>query len=247
MKKVLIIGTSHTESTCLYKKGEPIIRLEGRRWQDYLEDHDYEVTTIARAGCTVDQQFAAVFSYFHENPDVKFDLAIIEGRALETNIAMPGEPYTNTKINYSSYWKRWDTSQSIKEYEQETIMPIDSYKIEDKPEHQGYYTDYLFSMHHAWQHWTTTYALCKLVETRAPIVKWWNYSIAADFVSNPDAVQVKLGYDIIKEWFIDDINWPIGMTVELYDDELCLCKHANVKGHKRIWDEYIYPRIKNYL
>lgn len=245
MKRALIVGTSHSEATCQRNKGDLILRIDNDRWHDYLRDQNYQVTCIARAGTTVELQFMAVHSYFQENPDAKFDIAIVEGRSLETNITMPGQIETD-KLVYEHFWKRYDTSRTVKEYESRELLAIDSYKIEETPELQPYYVEHMFSLNHAVNTWSTNYALCKLIETRANIVKWFAWSTADEFINNTEAKQMRLGYDIMKDYLLDKDWWP-SHDIEFNRDELCACKHLNENGHKRFWREYMFPRIKQYL
>lgn len=245
MKRVLIVGTSHSEATCQYEKDGTYERLHGRRWQDYLEDHECKVTTIARAGTTVELQYMAVHAYFQDNPDAVFDIAVIEGRSIETTISMPGESYTD-KLPYEHFWKRYDTSRSVKEFEQREIVAIDSEKIQHTPELVPYYVEHVFSLNHAVNTWSTNYALCSLIATRANVVKWFAFSNSDVYVKNPEHKHMKLGKDILSDFLLSDELWPT-VDFQLNGDELCHCKHMNELGHKRFWREAIYPNIKQYI
>lgn len=245
MKRVLIVGTSHSEATCQRTKDSLILRIENERWHDYFKNVGCEVTCIARAGCTPELQFMAVHAYLQEHPDATFDFALIEGRSLETNITMPGEPETE-KLVYEHHWKRYDTSRSVKEFESRELLAIDSFKIEDMPEYKNYYIDYMFSLSHAVNLWTTNYALCNLIKTRCPVVKWFAFSTADMFVRNREHRHIRLGYDIMQEFLLDEEWWP-AHDLSFNLGEICACKHLNEAGHKRFWKEYIYPRIQQYI
>lgn len=245
MKRVLVVGTSHSEATCQYEKNGTYERLKGNRWQDYFEEHDCEVTTIARAGTTVELQYMAVHAYFQEHPDITFDLAIIEGRSMETTISMPGTVETD-KLVYSSFWKRYDTSLTVKEYEQREVLAVDSERIQDTPNFVPYYVEHVFSLNHAVNTWSTNYALCSLIATRAGVVKWFAFSNSAEFAENPNHRHMLLGKDILRDFIFSDELWPT-IDFQSNKEDLCECKHLNERGHARFWKEKIYPNVKQYL
>jgi len=245
MKRILIVGTSHSEATCQRTENGPIDRMNSGRWYDYFKDLGHSVTCLARAGCTVEQQFMAVHSYFQENPNAKFDLAIIEGRSLETNVSIPGTPGPS-KITYADFWRRYDTSLGKDENYRWEIDNVDSQKIEQYPEYKPYYVDYVFSLLHSVQHWSTNYAMCKLIEEHADVVKWFAFSTATIFNKNPELKELAIGYDMMKSYFISEDCWPYP-RLRFDNDMICACHHMNENGHSHFWNEFIYPRVKQYL
>jgi len=93
-KRILIVGTSHSESTCETHDDighiQYLQNMGELRWHDYFHtEYDYEVINISKSAISAEGQLLMVQSYFHDHPDSQFDLCIIEGRSLELNMAIP--------------------------------------------------------------------------------------------------------------------------------------------------------------
>lgn len=242
MKRVLIIGTSHSEANCQRQDNEPIEIVREGRWHDYFKDHGWEVVNISRGGCSTQMQFMATASYFHDNPDAHFDLALVEGRSMETNVSIPTS-FTYAELNHGDFYKHWLDDHPTKKGDVSTLINADSHFIEKFPEYQGWYADYVHSLTHATDLWAANYALCSLISKYATVVKWFTFSASMKFVVNPNQPQITLGYDIMKDYILED-TWPWINFDNMPDDAYCYCKHLNEKGHKIFWDDYIFPRIK---
>ena len=101
MKKVLIVGTSHTSGACQNQAALDhynSVKRERRKFTDadfdisqadWLPEEnrwyqgllkDYEVTTLSTPGASPAQQYWAIMNYHHQYPESKFDAAILEGR-----------------------------------------------------------------------------------------------------------------------------------------------------------------------
>lgn len=244
MKRVLIVGTSHSEATCVREPDGPIERMISGRWHDYFKNYDCEVVSLARAGCTVQQQFLTTFAYLQDNPDARFDIAIVEGRSLETNITIPVDInlFSGDKLPYEHMYGRWLTEKTTS---QEILAHADSFKIQEYPELVDYFTSYVFSFQHAIDQWTSNYALCSMLKTVSSTVKWFAYSQAKKYNINPDTREIKIGKDIMREFLFND-GWPIvGMPTD--KQYFCDCGHMNEIGHSYFWYNQIYPRVKQYL
>lgn len=245
MKRVLVIGTSHSEATCRTAEDSNIERITDGRWHDYFKKYGCEVTSLARAGCTAQQQLLAVHSYLQMNPDERWDFAIVEGRALETNVSVPslGLKYDANKSAYEYNYLRWQTE--LHATSQLNIQNIDPVRINEYPEWKGYYTDYVFSYHHALDVWSTNYALCSLLDTVTDNVKWFTFNLAKQFKQDSTLREMLLGKDLMSNYILDD-SWP-SISTPLGEKYYCHCGHMNLMGHADFWNNHVYPRVKNYI
>ena len=72
-KRVLIIGTSHSESTCVtYDEPNNVQYLQNSdrnlRWHDYFKtEYDCEVVNLSKAAVTAQGQLFATYNYFLDN------------------------------------------------------------------------------------------------------------------------------------------------------------------------------------
>jgi len=90
MKKVLVVGTSHSQAVCK-NRDDRINRILLRdRWFDHLHEHwDVEILKLAKSGCSPEEQLISVYNYTKMNPDSYWDLAIIEGRSVQVGVSSP--------------------------------------------------------------------------------------------------------------------------------------------------------------
>lgn len=243
MKQALIIGTSHSEATCVRNDGGAIERITDGRWYDYLKDEGYEITSLARAGCTPQQQFFATLSFLNDNPDKRWDIAIVEGRSLETNITIPvdTELCHPHKMPYENMYDRWMSSNGSRDL----LAHADSHKILEYPELVPYFTSYVFSFQHAIDLWTCNYALCSMLSRVSTVVKWFAFSLAKKYSIDPTYKELIVGKDIMQPYLLPD-GWPC-VKATLSEDCFCACGHMNEKGHQQYWHNEIYPRLKNYI
>ena len=262
MKNILVIGTSHSEATCLRDKNDSCIEmLVSGRWHDYFKtDYGYNVTKLARAGCTVQQQFFVVSKFLKDNPELNYDFAIIEGRGLETTISLPGkvvEGYNkNDPVLDEYYYRRWTVDESKfksefntwnykLEYDEFSAVSSGGISQNSFSQYQAYYADYVFSWQHAVDSWSANLALCKLLNSRCDQVKW--FTLHNESTENFDLSNfIDYGETIMSDYILDD-TWPQIDRTEFEDEYYCACGHFNEMGHEKLWYEYIKPRIQKYI
>lgn len=196
-KRILIVGTSHSEASCAtvdYGNGsfEYSTLPKGTRWFDYFEkDYGAHVTKLARSGCSSLDQYMAVAAYFKDHPDAEFDIAMIEGRGTEPNFNTPvpnplkqwNRGYDYLDLNRWMYdrWLDPEYRKAIDNMEVELWDRISPHDVSDNmydvkdPDHYlvqllEKYT--LSDLHHV-QNLAFNHALCELVNTRSTITKWF--------------------------------------------------------------------------
>lgn len=259
MKRALIIGTSHSEATCQDSETGMIERIpRGKRWQDNLENYGYEVTTLARAACTMQHQFLVTYCYLQDNPDIHYDLVIIEGRAMEANMSIPvpsTDKFSTESFDNEELYHRWLTDITLKRPEELEFTRVDPGDVLDTfPEYAPYVADYLHSVLHGVDTWAVNLAMIKMLEKRANVVKWLTFSTSEKYnFSNLDSKPLKelnMGKVLLGDYLLHPSQWPcVDFTLaDGFDkDVYCICNHFNEKGHKLFWEVHIKPYIMEYL
>lgn len=199
-KRVLIIGTSHSEATCGMRQPDgsmPIKDLPvGSRWFDYFEkEYDVEITKLARGGCTVLDQYHILMCYLKDNPDAHWDVALIEGRGTEPSFDIP-VPSRDKNSKKNLHLRRLDENRlyydmwldpEYREYEGGfeavpwgRISPhdYDDEDINHNHDCDRHYlpalmAEYSLSDLHHMHTLAINHALCELVNTRATKTKWF--------------------------------------------------------------------------
>ena len=260
MKKVLIVGTSHSAASCTRQENPNYIeRINKGRWHDYFTtDLSYNVTLIARSGTTPQDQLMTVIAYMADNPHETWDLCIIEGRSIEDTINIPWQRIhdeSNPEVSswedfYYMYQDRDDdyidrkhmpfynksaTSESINDdFKEKSVLP--------------WAINYVESVNQAIDTYGCNRAIISKIEERCQVVKFWIYSHALSFHNDTKFnLHRKFGEELLGKWLLFGNDWIYNadMLLDLQDDELCECGHPNEAGHKRIWKELIKPRIGN--
>ena len=250
-KRVLIVGTSHSMGSCEGYRDDTNHLKHDERWHDYFKSElGYEVVNLSMSGCTAQQQLMTVYAYFKDHPDDKFDLAIVEGRGMESVVSEPmhfrgGPPDDVTahpsedEYDFKRYYEKWlDSAEDRHMYSPVTSLPPTiSYDYQQR--YLAWYIEYVFSMNHALDQWSVNLTLCDYLARYCDTVKWFCWSYAQDDVTD---LKLALGKDLLSRYALD---WPI--LQELYDinavpDVECDCGHLNPKGHKLVW-----KAIKNKL
>jgi hypothetical protein len=262
-KRAFIVGTSHSESSCK-RDGKIEVMLENR-WHDNLKtQHGYEVVNFSRAGCTVQQQFMSVVKYFQDNPDETFDLVIVEGRNIETAVSTPEQEwgeyvtpdymYAKRPPKSEDIWRIWldNPDMSIqKKYHWLPITPMDP-DMRVRPQYMNWYLDYVHSYNHMTDTWSCNYALCNFLQQRSKKVFWYTHNVSQD-LTDPDHEYNVFGKFIMKDFLMDPSSKLPAFVFDLHDggpmtdEDYCECKHLNESGHKKLWNEIIYPLIKDFV
>lgn len=273
-KRVLIIGTSHSEASCA-KERFPNGNIKhqqlpkGTRWFDYIEnDYDAEVTKLARSGCTATEQYMALASYFKDNPDTYFDLVLVEGRGTEPNMAVPVLEDNATPVEDYDYLTRdrwfydsWqDQEYQLTQHNTERrywgrLSPHeipDQWLDRNNPNHYlvKYMETYLLSDLHHIENLTINYALCKLAKTKSSLVKWFTFTFV-EFEKKPWVLDMYL--DQLGSHIIDRDRFVSNPEISIQSDEWssgndrdnkCLCGHMNERGHADFWQNRIKPYLQ---
>ena len=260
-KTAIIIGTSHSQASCETDGKMEILRTG--RWHDYLKtEHDYDVLNLSRSGVTVQQQLMVAISYFMDNPDLQFDLAIVEGRSMETAVShpIPGPDshievqFDRDTVTFSDTYHCWLDANEWKEAKFKTWEPINVMDANDrkKEEYLGYFVDYVFSYQHMIDTWSSNLALCNLLERHSKKVLWYTFNTPGE-IADPDNPKNAVGRFLMNKYLLDDVgvqgfklltNQGGPMTEE---EHYCDCGHLNPAGHKIMWHEILYPRMKNFI
>lgn len=252
-KRVLIIGTSHSAGSCEGYHDDTDFLHYDERWHDYFKsEYGYEVVNLSMSGCTVQQQMIAVYAYFKDNPDARFDLAIVEGRSMESTVADPihwynGPPEVafedhprNDVHNFNVYYRAWLDTADVRianrrsGYSPMTSMqPTLSYPEQSRL--MPWYLEYTFSMLHATEQWSVNLALCSYLTKFVNSVKWFAWSYSYNEVTE---LKMDIGKDMLKSYLFED-GWP-EISPEMKEisklsDVDCDCHHWNPKGHRLVW------------
>lgn len=211
-KNILVIGTSHSQASCDGRT------LTQNRWHDYISDHyNLDKFLLAKSGCSIEQQFEAVWNYWKTNPDASFDYCIIEGRAIQVSHSIPSS-VNKTKIdpkgkidyesilNGSSEPSEWiyygwteqfiTDSRDNKEFVHDfsRIGHVYSYNIDDT-NYKEYYVDYCDSYLQAVQVWSSNLALIELCKRFCKKVYWFSFDTHNTDRNHPHNA---IGSEIIK-------------------------------------------------
>ncbi|MDA9302712.1 hypothetical protein N8072_00890 [bacterium] len=255
-KRAIILGTSHSESSC--KTNGVSETITDGRWHDYLKtDHDYEVLNLSRAGCTVQQQMIVLTSYLMDNPNERFDLAIVEGRNLETAVSCPTSKFEmeNKDPNFSDTYQSWldhDTSTIgiAKGNTWQPVTAMDQSERLDK-EYVGYYVDYTFSYQHMVDTWTCNLAICMLLERVSKKVFWFSFNAPGE-MSNPNNPKNVFGRYLMDKYQADlESSVCLKFNPEqggpMHPHHYCECNHLNKDGHRELWYKMLYPKFKDFV
>jgi len=179
-KTALIIGTSHSFGACIREEnGE--YKFNNRvkhpnRWQDNLENYGYKVTTFARAGCTAQQQLDAFYHYINDNPDLHWDLIIIEGRDPESTVAYPSDESISDSKQLWSHWLLADKDNVTQAEREVKKFNINNLMLDFQlPKTEQWYKEYVWSHLHLIDVWSVNSALCSLASNYANVVKWFTF------------------------------------------------------------------------
>jgi len=254
--RVLVVGTSHSASSCQRTPAEKVKHIGAGRWQDLIAEHyNVEVVTIARSGVRPEGQIDALYSYINCNPNERFDVAIIEGRCMENSIAVP-MPFTKRggDLNNPQIHESWlDGNRDIAPYVDRT-RPAYSGDIEkDYPNYAGWFVDYCMSMPHIISNWSNNLALCKLAEKICNKVVWFSFSQTStdQYIELRD----KIGWDWLKDYALfecteqNDNKFVTGSFPHLLfkaDPDFewhCYCKHLNELGYTYLFNDCLKPRL----
>ena len=260
MKKVLIIGTSHSAASCTRAENpEYIERMNKGRWHDYFKTElSYDVTLIARSGTTPQDQLMTVIAYLADNPHETWDLCIIEGRGIENTINMPWQKILDDYNPEISSWKDFYYMYQDRDddYIDRKHMPfynksVTSESIKDDVKEKSilpWAINYVESVNQAIDTYGCNRAIISMIEERCPIVKFWIYSHIEKFRTDDKfSLHRKFGEELLEKWFLFGKDWVCNVDelLDLQDNETCECGHPNEAGHKRIWKELVQPKIGN--
>ena len=216
------------------------------RWHDYFKSEmGYEVVNISMSGCTVQQQLLAVYAYFKDHPEARFDLTIVEGRGMESTVSEPmqfhgGPPYdlhnhtSDDEYDFKLYYDKWlDSADDRHMYSPLTALSADaSYDYQSR--YMSWYIEYVYSMNHAVDLWSANLTLCDYISRYSNVVKWFCWSYAC--MGEVSDLKMELGKDILEQYAM---AWPLPEEMKYItslDDVDCDCGHLNPKGHKLVWE-----------
>lgn len=239
MKKLLVIGTSHTFGSC-WQPDDAMARLPlEQRWHTIVaKELGYEVTTLAISGATIEQQMHTVFRYFKAFPDVRFDQAIIEGRHMgKLNVTYP-KPDSKGRHDiadfdsvdkHETFLEGWLNDHTEKSTDR--LLPFMGWNSSLPPSrNRQWYEEYTFSPLHFIHGATGNLALCKYLEDYCSNVLWMSFG------------QTRLAYhwndwlyDFVKDYTHEDL-WPV---VKYPNGEECKCGHPNAVGHNALAQQII--------
>ena len=257
-RSALIIGTSHSFGSCKRDENNEYI-FEDRvkhpnRWQDNLEKYNYKVTTFARAGCTAQQQLDAFYHYINDNPDLHWDLIIIEGRDPESTVAYPSDESISDSKQLWSHWLLADkdnvtqAEREVKKFNINNLM-LDSRLAKKEP----WYKAYVWSNLHLIDVWSVNSALCSLASRYAKVVKWFTFGGEILHEEERKKKSNNLLDMFIGKYSIKNTLPALQRRNEksikniFYHEQgkgpRCHCGHLNELGHKLLWDEILEPGL----
>jgi len=268
MKKILIVGTSHTAGACQNKhalehyyshkkKRKPLEKEDiDIVYQDWLEEKDrwyqgllenYEITTLATPGASPAQQYWVILNYIHQYPEQRFDAALIEGRhppsASQPDWADWG--FTDTWENRLKLWlDAWPHAGYLKPAD--FFVPF-GFCREDNAKWKEWYGDYISNDLSLVDTISVNYAIANVLELISHNVKFMSFS--QDTFMDDDKKflynKFKQEYGITELW-----NGFEALTGEkehsIKQDIQCGCLHYNAKGCKIISD-YATPILEKEL
>lgn len=262
MKKVLVIGTSHSEGSCDDLNDGYITK--GERWHDYISSKlGAEVTLLAREGTTTLQQFIAVSSYFYENPDAYFDLVLLEGRLAEYTADIPFEqthwletdndPGINVDLTwfgerYNRFLDR-DKRQGARDNREHqlitSVSPRFTYAVEPESRRkmfEGWMAEYMKSDMNYFTSVMGNVAIMNIVKKHTKVARF--FCFIGNILENEieelfayhmaDYIIPELYPTAINTYDVNKINYP---------DHFCPCNHLNPLGIK----EHAWPKLEKYI
>lgn len=237
MKKLLVLGTSHTFGACVEIHRLPF----EQRWHAILaKELGWELTTLAISGATSEQQMHTVFRYFEAYPDARFDQVIVEGRHLGPHDVAYPKPHGkgdvdisefDTGTNHKAFLRGWHADHN--EHPQDRLLPFSAWNTlpteRKKDDFRTWHAEYTFSPLHFIHNATSNLAMCKYLEDYCDDVYWFSIGKSKwghhwnDFMKN-----------FVKH-YIDEDTWP---TTE-YTGPQCKCGHAGAEGNVEIAQQVI--------
>jgi len=260
---ILVIGTSHSVSSCKrYPSHHPLdhgnkdIMLEGR-WHDLLGKHyGADVFTLARSGCSIEDQIDKVYAYNQVNPKKQYDLAIVEGRRMQSSIGVNEKgfsspldfPCEETYLNWTDGFRKLhgDTGNKL-----DQISSAYSNHIQKQLKQYGpWFVDYVDSYLQAVQVWSMNLALCSLLETFCDKVLWYTFNGNNVSKFGEHAPLNTMGYQMLKKYalFTEDTYFNGVTSFHAFandpDNKLhCHCHHLNELGHHMLFNDILKPRL----
>jgi len=236
MKKALILGTSHSFAICVgHKKaiGKASQLISGR-WHDYLKtEYGYEVTNISQAGTSPAMQLAALLLYLEQNPEERWDIAILEGRNIEYSMSMviPQQDTDGGIIESNKDYTMF--IPQFRDYQVEKPKKYQHRLLNEKVI-QKYALSYFRSPLQSIDTYSINLAILTVLETVSTNVRFFT----VDCLSQSHVYDRKWFNILLKKWLIVDCT-PF--------TDSCNCGHPNLKGHYHIWKEFIKPNLLEIL
>lgn len=249
-KRVLIIGTSHTFGDC-EKEESPRSRTHSSNmwYYNFYAELGWEIVTLSWTGITIHQQFVAVYEYFKDNPNERFDLAILESRSIDTNVTLPID---NSDHQDKKAWEvmQLDTIHQRQAYPATGLGRSNVGEMIDN-EHKRYapfFVDYVKSRQHILDNASLVRSFCTFLEKHVSIVRYMVLSSACKDLDQY-GFDLTMGYDLIDDWLIGsrENTWPEIKTKPYgLDDDLyrCKCSHFNILGQRKIWENIVKPEVE---
>lgn len=258
MRRVLIIGTSHSQATCAYdavNNGTPIVYRDGR-WHDYFKvDYGWETISLSQSAVSPQQQLETLSTFIKDNPDERFDLVIIEGRSMESNASYPD-------VNAS--WTDWTKGgmnawQFVKENPEKMGDPPYHTKrknagqiLEDHATkfYANWFSDYLLSYQHALDTFAINRAMASLASDISDHVRFMALGSTTAFPPDHPV------YDMMEQ-FMGQYKFKTfkGMQFPALDNGVlfnyneekykCQCHHMNKLGHVTFWNTLVKPEVED--
>lgn len=262
-RKILVIGTSHSVAICKETVNQKnATHFLSGRWHDHMgEYYDADVFNLSYAGCTVQQQLSVVYNYFKLNPEIRYDLCVVEGRCVESTISTP-DPQINwyDDIDTSDHSPRHEiyepwTDEMVRESRGFTkfvkrytpIGRMDAHSGDEvNPEYLTWFLNYNESYLHAMDTWFYNYSMMKFLENYCDRALWYSFSTGT---RDPKNLSWELSWDLLKDnaLFHKDEHFPHIEFSDMkpnWDKDKCLCGHLNQRGHKRLWEKVLKPRME---
>lgn len=265
-KKILVIGTSHTYGDCV-SWDEKRRFTDSNKWSDLL-GADYDVDVLAYSGATAVNQFYIAIQYFIENPDLRYDLAIVEGRGIDTNVCFDEiknngyhktlEELQRKKMTAVQAWQTKNDNHADKgdfamtcatPFARENLSNIDNGPIKD------YLIGYTGTMKHAMDNYSVNAAMCAYLEKFCNTVKWFTVSTIATKLDMREQITQLATAMMDKYTFTHTgISCVVaGLSLEKMGMDinnnlrqwLCACSHFNEQGHIQLYNRFVRPEIEN--
>lgn len=253
-KRILIVGTSHSQSTCRRTADSDIEIIKANRWHDYFKTQlGYEVLNISHSACSPHQQLYVLQDYMHNNPGETFDLAILEGRVIESNFNVPFDQYADFSQGIPA-WQHWSSDDVAFQSEHKGQLPISRIQAQDFSKgkkfkyhrYAPFFVDYSSSMQHAIDTFSCNYAICQYMATFSKHVRFVSWG------GNPDTGTelLEFGHRLLKDFLFtsaDDNHWPSidWDKFNISDSHYCHCGHLNILGNSAAWHSVILPEVES--